>query len=143
MKISDTDLVKLWTLRCGQWQRVLVALRRHHESNLGRKPGTIHWMGSPELGPWSWFGFFWEPEKCWFGYGLRNDNWRPLIEADMRQAHARAWRHLGEQLPTVWNYEKTPAYLRLWAPAELGTGLRAHERWFRERTQELHEYALA
>lgn len=142
MKLTDGRLVLLWTERSGQWHRTLAALHRHHERNLGRAPGPIHWIGSPDAGPWTWFGFFWEPEKFWFGYGLQDGDWRPLIEADTRQPAARAWRHLAEQLPEVWPVAGAGSYRRLWAPPEIGALARAHERWFRDRSQELNDYAL-
>lgn len=142
MKIPDGELVRLWSARVNQWQKALVALHRHHARSLGRSPGPIHWLGSEELGPWSWFGYFWVPEQFWFGYGFQDGDWRPLIEADTRQSHARSWRQLSQQLPTVWKYEKAAGYLRLWAPAELGESAKAQERWLRDRSQELNDYAL-
>lgn len=142
MNFPDGELVKYWNLRATLWQRLLAAQQKQHAASFGRTVGPAHWIGSPELGPWSWYGFFWEQEKYWFGYGHCNNTWRPLIEADTRNIQARSWRQLANQLPDTWKIQKISTYLRLWSPDDLGDSLKAHERWFRNRAQELHEYAL-
>ena len=144
MNLADGDLVALWIKRSTRWVEFLTAVGSDHRTAFGRKVGEVHWLGSPDYGPWTWLGFFWEHEAFWFGYGFDGRHWRPLIEADARNPSARAWSVLKRQMPEVWTHQRTGNYLRLWAPIDLlPAGARAHARWLRERAQELHEYTLA
>lgn len=141
--ITDGELVRLWAARCAQWARLLEDLRVAHARDFGRTPGPLHWTLGTTLGPWSWFGFYWEPERYWFGYGFDEVEWRPLIEADHRVPGSRqVWLQMEHQIPSQWQLQKFANYSRLWGPAVVEVDLQSHRDWFTQRSQELHEYAV-
>lgn len=119
------------------------AARRDQIARVGREIGPIHWIGSPNLGPWTWLGFFWERERFWFGYAFTGDAWRLLLEADDSRPESKSWDLLKRQLPEVWNYRREGRYLRLWAEADLPATDQAHRAWLRSRSQELDEFVLS
>lgn len=143
MSLSDGELMSLWLRRNQRWVAMLETARREQIDRLGRKIGPVHWIGSPEFGPWTWLGFFWESERFWFGYGYDGKGLSLLIEADASYPAAGAWDLLRKQMPDVWNYSRTGKYLRVVAGAELPTGKRSHLLWLRARSHELHEFTLS
>lgn len=118
------------------------ATRQEQIARLGREVGPVQWIGSPNLGPWTWLGFFWEKERFWFGYGFTGRDFRLLVEADATRPEARAWSLLKRELPEVWNFSRAGKYLRLFAGDDLPGNPRAHGLWLRARALELHEYAV-
>ena len=62
-------------------------------------------MRSETMGPWSWYGFYWETERFWFGYGFNQEMWQPMISADIRTRYAQSWLQLRSQLPSAWTAE--------------------------------------
>lgn len=125
------------------WVSLLERLRGLHARDLGRNPQPVGWIAGDTLGPISWLGYFWEPERFWFGYGFHLGEWMPLIEADIRRPAAKAWLELRAQLPGAWTVEVGGAYARLWATLAPSADAEQQFNWFAERSRELHEYSLS
>lgn len=142
MPNPDGELLDRWNQRQQQWGRILQSARAEQIRRLGRTIGPIHWIGSPETGPCTWLGFFWEPEQIWFGYGFDGREFRLLIEADAKKSAARPWKLLRLQMPEVWNYADYGRYLRLFAGIDSTGDANEQLAWLKSRSSELHEYVL-
>ncbi|MBL9208150.1 MAG: hypothetical protein JNN01_23895 [Opitutaceae bacterium] len=140
--MTDGDLMRTLVQRCASWTALLEQLRIEHANNLGRKPEAITWIPGDTLGRWSWYGYFWSPERFWFGYGYHRGEWTPLIEADVRNPHAQSWLQLQIQLPGAWVVDMGGCYARLWAALPPSASVETQFNWFRDRSMELHEYSL-
>jgi hypothetical protein len=140
--MTDGDLMRVFAHRHAGWTLLLETLRTEHATSLGRTPQGIGWTAGDTLGVWSWYGFFWHPERFWFGYGLLRGQWTPLIEADIRNRHAQSWLQLRSQLPGSWSVDVGGHYARLWASLPASAGAEEQIGWFKERSRELHEYSL-
>lgn len=141
--MTDGELLRTLVQRTGTWTALLEQLRLEHANTLGRNPQPVGWIAGDTLGRWSWLGYFWEPERFWFGYGYHRGEWTPLIEADVRNRHAQAWLQLQIQLPGAWLVDTGGPYARLWATLPATASREEQFTWFRDRSLELHEYSLA
>lgn len=141
--MTDGEFLRQWILRGERWLSLLQDLRRFHAQELGRLPQAVAWVTGDTLGAFSWYGFFWEPERYWFGFGYRAGEWRPVIEADSRLPQIRYWMDLQNQIPGAWDVEVVGIWARLWAPVDMVPDTPTQLDWFRERSRELHEFAVA
>jgi len=139
--MTDGELIQQLAKRSAGWEGVLGKLRSVHIDNLGRAIEPTQWVEGESAGIWSWFGYYWQTERFWFGYGLNRGGWQPIISADIRSRHAQSWLQLRSQLPSAWSAEVGGDFAFLWsslADAEAS----AQGRWFHDRSMELHEYSL-
>lgn len=139
--MTDGELLRQLVQRSIRWKRILERLQETHVAVLGRSPEMIAWVPGDTLGTWSWYGYYWDPERFWFGYGYHGDTWQPMVSADLRSRHTHSWLQLRAQLPGIWNASVGGDFAYLWSdlgdrePEEQG-------RWFHDRSMELHEYSL-
>lgn len=139
--MTDGELLRQLVQRSISWKGVLEKLRATHTETLGRSIEVTSWVAGDTLGTWSWYGFYWDPERFWFGYGYHGDTWQPMISADIRTRHAQSWLQLRSQLPTVWSASVGGDFAYLWS--SLGDrDPQEQSRWFHDRSMELHEYSL-
>ena len=124
--------------------QTLQALRTYHEEQMGKVTTGIQWMGGVELGRFSWLGYFWHIEMFWFGYGLHEGVWRPLIEADNRSKYCWVLENLRTELSGTWESVAAEGtlYRRLWSPAKTAGTSETELDWFRARSRELHEFVV-
>jgi len=142
--MTDAEVLREFLRREQRWGRTLQALNLFHQSHLGKLTTQIQWIGGRELGRLSWLGFSWHEEMFWFGYGLREGTWLPLIEADQRSKYSSVWQSIEAQLGRQWEAITTEGklYRRLWAPASLAGSEHDELEWFKARSKELHEYLV-
>lgn len=143
--MTDAEVLHLFLQRERRWSAVLHDLREFHVTHIGKEVTPVTWMpGSPTMGTHGWFGYYWRKEIFWFGYGLRGGSWLPLIESDRRSAHSESWNTLRQSLPQAWEVvdADSNAFARLWAPVDLDEDDESQRQWFRERSLELHEFAI-
>jgi hypothetical protein len=143
--MTDSEAFQEFLRRDQRWVQTLQELRVFHSSLMGKRLGEIQWMAGSEAGPFSWLGYFWDPERFWFGYGWNNGIWRPLIEADNRSKHSEIWQSMRDQMRGTW--ETIPVaggvYCRLWAQVDAEESAAGQLQWFKERSHELHEYSIS
>lgn len=142
MPLSDAQLLAHLNQRHARWVALLEAVRRDQLARTGRSVGPVHWIGSPNLGPWTWLGFFWEAERFWFGFGFTGKDWRLLVEAEARHPASRVWPLLRKQLPEVWNYNRQGDHLRLCLGSGQAQTTSAQRSWLQARSRELDEFAV-
>lgn len=142
--MTDAEVLQEFTQRQQRWLRTLQELRTFHESQMGKVTTQIQWVSGRELGRLSWLGFYWHQEMFWFGYGLHDKVWRPLIEADNRSKSSEVLRNMRAQLFGTWESVAAEGnlYRRLWSPAKSTGGAESDLEWFKSRSRELHEYAV-
>lgn len=142
---TDAELLLRLARREAEWQALLEPVQEFHRNQLGRTVLPVGWVGGNVLGRHSWFGFYWKPELFWFGFGLHEGHWCPLIEADRRAAESQVWETLSEAMPSVWRIGGGPGglYLRLWAQPTALDDPGGTQAWFLQRSRELHEFAAA
>ncbi|HRE80668.1 MAG TPA: hypothetical protein PLN52_06450 [Opitutaceae bacterium] len=139
--MTDGQFMRELMQRTQRWTEVLATLRGIHRDGLGRGIEPIAWTAGDTVGLWSWFGYYWETERFWFGYGSFEGAWQPLISADIRNRHAQSWLQLRSQLPNVWPSVTAGEYAYLWSGLGAADS-EAQGRWFHDRSMELHEYSL-
>jgi len=142
--MTDAEVLQQFLMREQRWLQVLQGLRTFHESQMGKLTTGIQWVAGRELGRISWLGYYWHQEMFWFGYGLNEGRWRPLIEADNRSKHSAIWQSMRTQLCGTWESVAAEGnlYLRLWAPADVAESAEKQVNWYKERSRELHEYVV-
>lgn len=142
--MTDSEIFREFMHRQRNWMQTLQELRSVHVSTMGKRVGEVHWLASPENGPLSWFGYFWEPEKFWFGFGWNDGVWRPLIEADLRSRHSAVWDNLRDQMGGGWETISVAGgiYCRLWSRLDSAETAAGQLQWFKERSHEIHEYLV-
>lgn len=144
VKSSDAEILQEFIEREKRWLQTLHALRAYHETQMGKVTTGVQWMAGRELGRVSWLGFYWHREMFWFGYGLFNGVWRPLIEADNRSKHSAVVEAMRTELSGAWETVTAEGnlYCRLWSAAEMAGETESELGWFQARSRELHEYAV-
>jgi len=142
--MTDAEMLQQFVIREQRWLQTLTNLRAFHESQMGKAMTGIQWIGGREFGRISWFGYYWHQEMFWFGFGLHDGTWRPLIEADNRSKHSDVWQSMRTQLCGTWESVTAEGnlYQRLWAPPGIAEAVEPQLEWFKERSRELHEYAV-
>jgi hypothetical protein len=141
--MSDAEIIREFLRREHRWLSLLNELRVYHQTQMGKITTASEWVGGNERGRFSWLGYYWHREMFWFGFGLNDDRWQPLIEADNRSKYSDAWGNLGAQLAGTWEVVSAGgSYRRLWAPPEIAEDSTVQLHWFRERSRELHEYVI-
>lgn len=144
MILSDTEILRVFLARERRWLDTLNTLRTYQEVQMGKLVTGVQWMSGKELGRFSWLGFSWHREMFWFGYGLFQDVWRPLIEADTRSRFSGVLEHMQEELNGAWESVAAEGnlYRRLWAPPDVAGESESELNWFRARSRELHEFVV-
>jgi len=139
--MTDGELLRELVQRSIGWKRVLEKLRVTHRVMMGRATEPVAWTAGDTLGTWSWFGYYWQKERFWFGYGSRGGHWQPTISADVRSPHAQSWLQLRAQLPSTWEPEIAGDFAYLWSDLA-GKDPEVHGQWLHDRSLELNEYSL-
>lgn len=143
--MTDAQAISEILVREQRWVRALQGLRAYHESQMGRVTTGIQWIGGKELGRFSWLGFYWHQEMIWFGYGLHEGVWRPLIEADNRCKVSGVLEAMKTELAGSWETVAAAEgnrYRRLWSAAEVAGQSESELEWFKARSRELHEFVV-
>lgn len=142
--MTDADVLRLYLQREKRWLQTLQTLRGFHESQMGKVTTQIQWVAGGELGRFSWLGYYWHREMIWFGFGLLEGVWRPLIEADNRSSCSEVLESMRTQLSGEWQSVVTAGHLyrRLWSPSEVVAEPERELEWWRARSRELHEYLV-
>lgn len=142
--MTDAEAIRVLLNREQRWLQVLQTLRGFHETQMGKVTTGIQWIGGRELGRFSWLGFYWHQEMFWFGYGLHEGVWRPLIEADNRSRFATVLENMRSELSGVWETVSAEGtlYRRLWSSAEVAGTSEDELEWFKARSRELHEFVV-
>ena len=142
--MNDAEVLQQFLVREQRWLQALQALRTYHEAQMGKVTTGIQWMGGRELGRFSWLGYFWHLEMFWFGYGLHEGVWRPLIEADNRSKYCGVLENLRTELSGTWESVAAEGtlYRRLWSPVTTSGASDSELDWFKARSRELHEFVV-
>ena len=142
--MSDAQILQQFLGREQRWLQTLQVLRAFHESQMGKLTTGIRWIGGSELGRLSWLGYYWHQEMFWFGYGLHEGTWRPLIEADNRSKFSGVLENLQAQLCGTWESIAAEGnlYRRLWSAPEIAGESESELEWFKARSRELHEFVV-
>lgn len=142
--MTDAQIIREFLEREQGWLRVLHGVRDYHQKRMGKLITAVQWVGGKELGRFSWLGYYWHQEMFWFGYGLNEGIWRPMIEADNRSKFSAVLDNMRNELAGVWESVTTEGnlYRRLWSPVEVAGRFEAELEWFKARSRELHEFAL-
>lgn len=142
-----TDAQKLVDFaQCEQrWFGVLGELRTLHASGFGKRMTGIQWLPDGGRGSFGWLGYYWETPPFWFGYGLRQGSWLPLIECDIRRCDPVFVTQLEANLPSTWRDVDRlgGCFWRLWSPAQCEGDAPAQMKWLSDRCRELHEFTVA
>lgn len=142
--MNDAQAIAQFLARETRWVRTMQALRTYHESQMGKVTTGIQWIGGRELGRFSWLGFYWHHEMIWFGYGLHEGVWRPLIEADNRCSVSAVLENLRTELSGTWESVAAEGnrYRRLWSGDGVAGNSETELEWFKARSRELHEFVV-
>ena len=142
--MKDAEVLQQFLAREQRWLQALHTLRHYHETQMGKVTTGIQWIGGHELGRLSWLGFYWHQEMFWFGYGLHEGTWRPLIEADNRSKFSGVLENMRDELFGTWQSVAAEGNLfrRLWAPADVAGVSETELDWFKARSRELHEFVV-
>lgn len=143
--MTDAEVLQAFVRRQQRWLQTLHQLRTFHESQMGKVTTQIQWIAGRELGRLSWLGYYWHQEMIWFGYGLHNGAWKPLIEADNRAKCSEVLESMRSQLSGTWESVGAEGnlYRRLWSPADVLKKPDGALEWWQARSRELHEYLVA
>ena len=142
--MNDAQIIQQFLVREQLWLQTLQALRTYHEAQMGKVTTGIQWMGGRELGRFSWLGYYWHQEMFWFGYGLHEGIWRPLIEADNRSKYCGVLENLRVELCGTWESVAAEGnlYRRLWSALPTSHTPEFELEWFKARSRELHEFVV-
>ena len=142
--MTDAEIIQHFLASEQRWLQVLQALRSYHETRMGKMITAVQWIGGREMGRLSWLGYYWHQEMFWFGYGLLEGVWRPLIEADNRSRYSRVLENMQTELGDVWVSIAAEGnlYRRLWSSPEGAGNSETELKWFRARSRELHEFVV-
>ena len=143
--MTDSEAFREFLIRHQRWMQTLQELRIFHSSLMGKSASDIRWMAGEEMGQFSWLGYFWNPEMFWFGYGWNRGIWGPLIEADTRSKYSQVWQSMRDQMRGTWETVSVAGgiYCRLWSQLDAEESAPVQLQWFKERSQELHEYLVS
>src|SRR4051812_43355530 len=100
--MHDAEIIQEFLLRERRWLRTLQELRAYHNAQMGKATTNVLWVQGGELDRLSWLGYYWDNERFWFGYGLHEGVWRPLIEADNRSEYSSVWLSMRAELVGTW-----------------------------------------
>lgn len=142
--MNDAEIIQQFLAREQRWLQTLQTLRGYHEAQMGKVTTGIQWMGGRELGRFSWLGYYWHQEMFWFGYGMHEGIWRPLIEADNRSKYSGVLENMRTELFGTWETVAAEGtlYRRLWAVPEASRSSGTELDWFKARSRELHEFVV-
>jgi len=142
--MTDAEVLHQFVSREQRWLQTLQALRSYHETQMGKVTTGIQWMGGRELGRLSWLGYYWHQEMFWFGYGLQDGVWRPVIEADNRSRYSSVLEKLRVELCGTWESIAAEGnlYRRLWSAQAASCSSETELDWFKVRSRELHEFVV-
>ena len=133
-------------VQCEQrWLSVLMELRVLHGEGIGKRMAAVQWLPDASRGSFGWLGYYWEAPPFWFGYGLRDNAWLPLIECDVRRCDPAFVIQLEANLPSTWSdvNRVDACYWRLWSPVAAQGDRAAQLKWLSDRSRELHEFTVA
>ncbi len=142
--MTDAELIAEFLAREQRWLRALHELRAYHEAQMGKATTGVQWIAGRELGRKSWLGYYWHQEVFWFGYGLHQGLWRPVIEADTRSKFSAVFDSMHAALSETWETVTAEGnlYRRLWSASEIAGKSEAEVNWFKARSRELHEFVV-
>lgn len=142
--VNNTELLRLFHAREREWVQLIERVRGDHFATIGRQSGPVQWHADLGLGTHAWLGYYWLNPPFWFGYGLGQGGWRPVVDASGRGCPIGVVMRLRDQLPHIWReVDFSPkTYWRLWAPADTADEPEAHQQWLKERGRELHEFLV-
>jgi hypothetical protein len=142
--MNNTELLRLFHQREREWVTLLEHVRGAHFTAIGRQSGPIQWHADLNLGTHAWLGFYWLNPPFWFGYGLGQGGWSPVVDASGKGCPIGTVVRLREQLPGIWHEVdfSSKTFWRLWAPAGTPEDNKTHQQWLVERGRELHEFLV-
>ena len=142
--MNDAQVIRQFLAGERRWLQTLQTLRVYHETQMGRVTTGIQWVAGGEFARLSWLGFYWHQEMFWFGYGLYDGCWRPLIEADNRSKYCGVLENLRTELCGTWESVAADGNLlrRLWSSTDFSGDSQAELDWFKARSRELHEFVV-
>ncbi|HWL15381.1 MAG TPA: hypothetical protein VNR00_07235 [Opitutus sp.] len=142
--MTDAEVLHQFLAREQRWLQTLQALRSFHEAQMGKVMTGIQWIAGRELGRFSWLGYYWHQEMFWFGYGMREGLWRPLIEVDNRSRFSDVLESMRTELSGRWESVTAEGnlYRRLWSEPSVAGESASELEWFKARSRELHEFVV-
>lgn len=142
--MTDAATIREFLIREQRWLQVLEALRSYQDVQMGRVTTGIQWIAGSELGKLSWLGYYWHQEMFWFGFGLHEEVWRPVIEADNRSRFSGVLENMRMELSGTWELVSAEGnlYRRLWSKADVAGNSESEMEWFKARSRELHEFVV-